>query len=185
MKIKDYKLFIESKTDIDSICKKYGIKNYTINDDVTIDVDSYVNLTEKGLTKLPLKFGKVTGYFDCSDNQLTSLEGAPYYVGGYFSCYNNQLKTLEGGPETIIGGYYCLNNKLINFKGFPEHYEGEIWFSNNPVYRLLIKIPDEKRNQFIYWCNEYDAIADNGVIIYERIEEVYNQIGLIYNNNEN
>ncbi len=31
-------------------------------------------LYDKGLTKLPLKFNKVNGYFDCSYNKLTSLE---------------------------------------------------------------------------------------------------------------
>ena len=40
MKLFKYDQFIkESKEDIDSICKRYGIKNYTINKDETIDVD--------------------------------------------------------------------------------------------------------------------------------------------------
>ena len=66
-----YKNFIkESKEDIDSICKNFGIKNYTINEDSTIDVDGNVYLRNKGLTKLPLKFGKVSGNFDCYNNQL-------------------------------------------------------------------------------------------------------------------
>ena len=58
---------------IESICKKYGITNYSINIDGSIDVDSDVNLSEKKLTKLPLKFNKVGGYFNCSYNKLTSL----------------------------------------------------------------------------------------------------------------
>ncbi len=202
MKIKDYKLFIESKTDIDSICKKYGIKNYTINDDVTIDVDSYVNLTEKGLTKLPLKFGKVTGYFNCDNNLLTSLEGSPNwvggcfscgdnklktlngcpsYVGGYFDCYNNQLTTLKGGPETVIGDYIFYSNNLVNFKGFPEYHYEYTYCNANPVYKLIENIPEDKHNKFIYWCNEFEAIDDNGTVIPERMEEVYNKLGLEYN----
>ena len=40
MKLFKYNQFInESNQDIHSICKKYGIKNYTINQDGTIDVD--------------------------------------------------------------------------------------------------------------------------------------------------
>ena len=36
MRLFRYKNFIkESKEDIDSICKKFGIKNYTINEDST------------------------------------------------------------------------------------------------------------------------------------------------------
>ncbi len=37
---------------------------------------SNVNLCNKKLTKLPLKFNKVNGYFDCSSNNLTTLEGS-------------------------------------------------------------------------------------------------------------
>ncbi len=55
MKIKDYKLFLESNqfddrvfslesTNVNTICRYYDIKNYTINDDGSIDVDGDVNL---------------------------------------------------------------------------------------------------------------------------------------------
>ena len=54
-------------------CFKYGIINYTINKDFSIDVNENVNLSNRGLKKLPLKFNKVNGYFDCSRNNLTSL----------------------------------------------------------------------------------------------------------------
>jgi hypothetical protein len=98
-----YKNFIkESKEDIDYTgvikrkCKKFGIKNYTINEDSTIDVDGDVNLHRNRLTKLPLKFRKVSGDFSCHRNQLKSLSGAPLSVGGDFSCYSNELKSLSG-----------------------------------------------------------------------------------------
>ena len=180
MKIKDYKLFLESNEDIDYICQKYGIKNYSINDDGTIDVDGDVHLFNKDLKELPLKFGKVTGYFSCGHNKLNSLEGSPKFVGGYFSCYDNQLKTLEGGPKIVMCQYYCINNQLVNFKGFPEDYDDKVSIANNPVYDLIENIPEEKRNKFIYWCNEYDAIDDQGKVIHERMEEVYNKLGLEY-----
>jgi len=75
--MKYLRLFNESKEDIHSICKKYNITNYTINDDNSINVDGDVNLYNKGLTKLPLKFRNVDGFFDCSHNKITSLEGSP------------------------------------------------------------------------------------------------------------
>jgi len=40
-----YKKFFESKQEIDSICRKYGIRNYTINPDESIDVDRDVDLS--------------------------------------------------------------------------------------------------------------------------------------------
>ena len=45
--MKYLKKFNESVEDIDSICKKYGIKNYTINVDGTVDVDGNVDLVKK------------------------------------------------------------------------------------------------------------------------------------------
>jgi hypothetical protein len=48
---------VDDKPNIDSICRKYNIKNYTINPDGTVDVDGKVYLNYQKLTKLPLKFG--------------------------------------------------------------------------------------------------------------------------------
>jgi len=39
--------------EIHRICEEYGIKNYTINSDGSIDVDGGVDLSWRGLTKLP------------------------------------------------------------------------------------------------------------------------------------
>jgi len=70
-----YLKYFESNNDIDAICYKYGIENYTVNPDGTVDVDGDVYLSDTKLTKLPLKFGYVSGSFRCAWNQLTSLEG--------------------------------------------------------------------------------------------------------------
>ena len=50
--------------DMPFLIMEYNIINYTINEDGYIDVDGNVNLYRK-LTKLPLNFNKVTGYFNC------------------------------------------------------------------------------------------------------------------------
>jgi len=47
--MKYLKLF-ESYSDIKSICEKYGIVNYSINSDGSIDVDGVVNLYNEYLT---------------------------------------------------------------------------------------------------------------------------------------
>ena len=108
---------VNSAKDIDAICKKYLIKNYTINSDGTIDVNGDVNLIDMNLDKLPLKFNKVTGSFKCGNNQLTSLEGSPKEVGGRFNCYDNQLISLVGAPKWVGGNFYCGNNQLITLRG--------------------------------------------------------------------
>jgi hypothetical protein len=103
-------------------CQKY-LKNYTINPDGTIDVSGDVKLYGKlgNMEKLPVKFGKVFGSFDCSYNKLTTLEGCPTYVGGYFNCHSNKLSTLEGCPNYVgdncygdIITHHILGNVQVN-----------------------------------------------------------------------
>ena len=99
---------------ISLICKQYGIENYTINPDGSIDVVGDVDLYDKNLTELPLRFNKVNGSFDCSDNKLTSLKGCPRWIGGSFSCQYNQLTSLEFSPD-YVGSYFgCEYNDLTD-----------------------------------------------------------------------
>jgi hypothetical protein len=113
------KLF-EDFSETDAICRKYGIENYTINPDGTVDVDDDVDLYGKGLKELPLKFGEVGGHFSCSNNRLTTLEGSPKEVGGNFFCQYNQLTTLEGAPKLVGDDFVCINNQLTTLEGAPE-----------------------------------------------------------------
>ena len=99
---------------ISLICEKYNIKNYTVNDDGSIDVNGSVDLHYKDLTELPLTFNKVTGGFYCSNNRLTSLKGCPRWVGGSFYCYNNKLTSLEFSPDYVGGSFDCRYNKLTD-----------------------------------------------------------------------
>ena len=99
---------------ISLICEKYNIKNYTINPDGSIDVNGSVYLYDESLTELPLTFNKVTGYFDCSDNKLTSLKGCPRWIGDYFNCRNNYLPNLEFSPDYVGGWFSCEYNKLTD-----------------------------------------------------------------------
>ena len=88
---------------IKEICKLYNIENYKINPDESIDVDGNVILFNRRLTKLPLKFNKVTGDFSCTSNLLTNLEGCPNYVGGNFNCHLNQLpEEIRNNPKAEI-----------------------------------------------------------------------------------
>ena len=128
------KLF-EEYNDIHSICEKYNISNYTINVDGSINVDGDVDLTNRKLTKLPLKFGRVTGDFFCSSNYLTSLEGSPSYVY-YFGCHQNNLTSLEGGPEIIGSSFNCNDNQLISLKGSPKEVGGYFSCSYNQLTSL-------------------------------------------------
>jgi hypothetical protein len=58
-------LSIGKRTPIIKWLDSFGIKNYTINDDLTIDVKGSVNLDQQSLTCFPsfIKFNKVSGDF--------------------------------------------------------------------------------------------------------------------------
>ena len=99
---------------IHDICKRYNIKNYIVNDDGSIDVNGDVELSFKDLTELPLRFNKVTGWFDCSDNNLTTLKGSPLWVGGWFSCRVNNLTSLEFSPDYVGSWFSCKSNNLTD-----------------------------------------------------------------------
>ena len=121
---------------IDSMCKDIGIDNYTINEDDSIDVDGNVYMNWMLLTKLPLKFGKVTGDFKCSNNKLTSLECSPREVGGYFECFYNQLTTLRGAPKSVGSYFGCSRNLLTSLEGAPISVGGDFFCSVNQLTSL-------------------------------------------------
>ena len=66
-------------------------KRATLNNDGLYDVNSSVDLRGANLTELPMKFGKVNGFFDCAYNNLTSLDGCPKAVRGDFYCHHNLI----------------------------------------------------------------------------------------------
>jgi hypothetical protein len=200
MRLIKYSNFInESKEDIDSLCEKHSIKNYTINEDVSIDVDGDVLLYKKGLTELPLKFRKVSGDFYCSynkltnlsgsprevsgdficsDNKLTSLVGSPSSVGGHFYCSNNQLTSLEGISKYISGRINCRYNKLRDVRGVNENWRGEFLVEENPVYEIFKLFPEERWDEVIEFLNEYSVIGTDNTIVVDALKMVFWEMDL-------
>jgi len=117
--------------------EKYYIRNYTFNDDASIDVNGNVDLSNRLLTKIPIKFRNVSGNFTCSNNKLTSLEGCPETVGGNFICSYNNLTSLEGCPETVGGNFICSYNNLTSLEGCPETVGGDFSCSFNNLTSLI------------------------------------------------
>jgi len=123
--MKKYIEFISESNEekIHEICEDLYIKNYVINNDGSIDVDGDVHISgilDPEMTKLPLKFNRVNGDFDCSNNSLETLEGAPAFVDGDFDCSHNYIETLEGGIKEVKGVFDCSFNLLENLEGGPE-----------------------------------------------------------------
>ena len=108
-----FELFDEEE--IIYLCMKFGIRNYVIHDDGTVDVKHSVYLENKRFkdNKLPIKFGLIEGSFYCSNCGLTTLENAPHTVEGKFDCSKNDLKSLKHCPKNIYDGFYCHQNKIL------------------------------------------------------------------------
>lgn len=128
---------------IHSNCKKYEIENYTINADMSIDVDGDVNIVQQGLKQLPLNFNKVSGDFSCAINQLTSLVGCPKEVGGDFQCNYNKLKTLVFCPKKIGGVFDSSNNRLTSLEGCQFDFMAINFDCNNIAPNSLFELDDD------------------------------------------
>ena len=131
-----------TEEEIHKICEKFDIKNYTINNDMTIDVNSHVELDDcvtffnVEISKLPVNFNKVSGDFDCSANELITLKGCPKIVEGFFKCTHNNLKSLKYSPEYIEGEFACENNDLKTLDYLPQRGVKEVFASNNKITSL-------------------------------------------------
>jgi len=159
---------VNEDSDLDSLFKPAStdevvqrrLEGCTKNSDGTYSCSGDVDLSNLGLTKLPVKFKevggsfycydnklttlegcpqKVGGWFDCGKNKLTTLKGCPQKVGGGFDCRNNQLTTLEGCPQEVGGGFICRKNKLTTLKGCPQKVGGGFDCRNNPVSVAKLK----------------------------------------------
>jgi hypothetical protein len=197
--IKPYKIFESTSPNFPTtregvieVCERHRIKNYTINDDLSIDVDGDVYLVDKGLEYLPLKFNYVSGDFDCFGNELKSLEGCPQTVFGYFNCGGNELKSLEGCPQTVSGNFYCNSNILETFEGSPKVVGGDFMCNNNelkdlehfpevsdyinidinPVYLLVYTfIENEETDSFmIEDFIDYEIVRNRDTVMLDRLQ---------------
>ena len=118
---------LKTKEKIESWLKEMNIKEYLINQNLTVDIFSNVNLSMKKLKKIPIKFGIINGNFDCSDNELTTLEGFPEKVGNKIELNNNKL------PKDLI--YLLEQNKgnelpIIQTYNFKEQMNQELTFNS-------------------------------------------------------
>jgi hypothetical protein len=181
--IKNWKLFKESVdniSEIHNICKKYKIKNYTINDDLSIDVNGCVIISLNKLVDIPIKFNQVNGNFSCSYNKLTSLEGCPIYVNRHFYCIDNELTSLEGLSKYIGYKIYCRDNKIWSFKGIPDNFRGDLICSGNPIYSIWKLFESSKDIEFLNECDalrEPETPGSLPIVVLERLNFFLETIG--------
>jgi hypothetical protein len=135
---------------ISLICRKYGIRNYTINDDGSIDVIGDVFIGS--IKELPLIFNDVSGDFDCSGSELTTLKGCPRWIGGSFNCDFNNLTSLEFSPNYVGGWFSCEYNDLTD--NYCETEIGGNFYTNLEQGGLIIN-SDNKATNYNEWRKLY------------------------------
>jgi len=110
--------------------------SWTRREDGRINVRGDISFRNMGLEKLPYSFHKVTGRFDCSSNQLTSLEGCPEVARDNFDCSYNQLTSLSGGPKEVGGNFFCSYNQLTSLEGCPKEVKYSFDCTHNQLTTL-------------------------------------------------
>jgi hypothetical protein len=142
--------------EIENICRQYRIREYTINDDGSIDVNGSVSLTNWRMDEFPLTFNKVTGSFRASNIGLKTLKGGPKWVGGSFDCGENQLTSLKGSPEFVGKNFNCDSNGiggLTSLEFGPTEVGGNYNFDGNDIYNFdfleNVKVGGKYN---IHWC---------------------------------
>ena len=160
---------LKTKEKIEDWLNKHEIKNYIINDDLTVDVNGDVRLEGRGIKKIPFKFNKVIGDFNIGINYLTTLNGSPEIVSGDFFCNLNKLKTLEYSPKEVGGSFDCSSNELITLIGCTQEIGISFGCSSNKLTSLKYS---PKKVLGSFYCN------DNKLTALEELPEIIN--GKIY-----
>jgi hypothetical protein len=127
--------FLKTKKDIQFWLESMKVKNYTINDNLVVDVANFVNLENKNLTHLPIQFGIVKGYFRIGSNKLSSMLGFPSIVEGDLEVQHNQITSLNYLPNAF-GTYFLSYNKINSLLGLPKVINGNLMCSSNELKTL-------------------------------------------------
>ncbi len=91
-----------------------------------VNVYGDVNLSNLNLKEIPIIFGKVTGNFDCSFNELANLTNCPETVEKNFLCGFNKLVSFKNCPKYIGKDFTFPGNDRIYMDDFPIHVGGNI-----------------------------------------------------------
>jgi len=133
--------------DTGAVLKSLGATSFTKNKDGRYDVTG--NITVYQMEKMPVKFGAVIGDFDCSHNNINSLEDAPTSVTGDFKCSGLMIKNLIGAPENIGGDFiFSFNSEIVSLEGMPKHIGGSIDMVACSKITKLEHIPEKVNGNF-------------------------------------
>ena len=122
---------------LDEVC----YNRWTLNENGKVDVDGGVSINDMKLTEIPVKFGRVNGWFHCANNNLTTLKNCPDWLDGQINFYKNPLTN------------YFKSTKEEDF----PHWDKLPWFVVLLEYPFLINSVKKYMNEEIlkFYLNEY------------------------------
>ena len=169
---------LKTREEIEGWLDSHKVRHYTINEDLSIDVNGSVDLNKVGLKEIPVRFRNVSGYFICSQNKLTNLVGCPVSVGGDFYCSKNKLVSLVGCPIQVFNDFVCIMNRLDSLSSCPESLEigGDFKCYNNHL-TSLVGGPIEIGGDFNCSFNKLDSLEGCPITIGGNVDCSNNKIG--------
>jgi hypothetical protein len=157
------------------------IDQWIVNNEGSIDVNGNVAFPShiKNLSKIPLRFNKVTGDFDCSGLGLKTLEDCPMEVGGTFDCTYNQLLSLDNAPKKVAGAFMFDDTVKSIYTGISCDYNEVVMFYRTKNIEMIglpkIIIENAVHLPIIfkyleYYCNDDKSFNEENMI--DLIEDI-------------
>lgn len=172
---------LKNKKEIITWLQKYNVHSYElIPHDIygyVVDVYGSVNLENKSLTHIAVKFNIVHINFVCSSNQLTSLKGCPEEVGNIFDCNFNKLKTLKYCPKSVGVSFVARQNAITHLKHFPVHVGKHVNLSGNELINLE-GLPSKVNGSLICSNNNIETLKGCPEIILGSLQLTSNKLSL-------
>lgn len=162
--------YFETKEEVKNFLDDLKIKNYTINDDLTVDVKGNVEVSKSKLKFIPVEFGKIEGDFEWIDGELISVHNFPYYA------YNVDIhgnKIIDYLNMDIDNYFNCQDNPCVLFYMENERTECETDYHNTD-FRNIVSDEDEEENNKSYLNDIFES--DSG---YDDYDDWYNDMGYI------
>jgi hypothetical protein len=165
---------------LDQYLKKMKISNYTINDDLSVDVDGDVSISGQLFKKIPCKFGQVTGSFSWIGGQLTVADNLPDRVDGDLDISHNEIASITKLPE-ITGSIRLNGNLIASWEGvLPDSVEGDLHIQDNPATDIVGNLPTIVHGDLAIGSTEPYSLrgihknvrrVDDNVVVYGPVSE--------------
>ncbi len=109
---------------IEGWLRQMKVEGCTVNSDGTVDARGDVNLFNRKLDNLPVRFRNVNGDFLVRHNRFKTLRGFPQQIGGNLSVSHNPGLELRGGPGIRVGGRVLLAGiELTTLRGVGQSFK--------------------------------------------------------------